>query len=357
MTPSANPSHPIAYSDLIVGTKFLFCALLLFLSGIALGLTHLLSPVTPNSNNVIQFEVLNGWGASHTSRQLETAGLVRNGKLFSIMLRIRNLDTKIGAGLYELHQGMSAHQISNKLMAGGKPRTIRVLLPEGLRDNEVAQTLAASGLGNQEEFFLMIREPRNFRKAYIPENLGLEGFLFPASYEIPVKSTTEEVLGFLLNRFDQEITPDVASLLLERNLSIIEWVILASIVQTEAGNDDEMKIIAGVFLNRLDQGMPLQSDPTVAYGLNKQLPALDIRAGDFEQDHEWNTYTRSGLPSTPISNPGQVALLAVLSPQRLDSNGLPYFYFLHGFDGDKRVFRPNVNLANHNRDRNKYLQQ
>ena len=137
-------------------------------------------------------------------------------------------------------------------------------------------------------------------------------------------------------------------------LSLHEWVILASIVQAEAGNDEEMPIIAGVFFNRLEQGMRLQSDPTVAYGLNKAMTELDASAGDFTEiaDHPWNTYTRTGLPKGPISNPGSAALQAVLNPKRQNEAGKDYFYFLHSRDGD---FYPNINHADHQRDARLYL--
>ena len=123
-----------------------------------------------------------------------------------------------------------------------------------------------------------------------------------------------------------------------------DWGPLASMVQAEAGGDDEMAVIAGVFLNRLDLGMALQSDPTVAYGLGKALPELDFPGGDFAVDHGWNTYTRSGLPTGPIGNPGAAALAAVLTPQRRDADGRAWLYFLHGRDGN---FYPNLDYTSH----------
>jgi UPF0755 protein len=355
MKPQTASRNPITLTDLITSIKFLLLALALTITALGLGITHLLSPVNPGSNTLFEFEIIRGWGAHYTSERLEAAGLIRNARLFSIVLRLRNLDTRLGEGLYQLHPGLSAHQIGTLLVAGGKPRTIDVLLPEGLRGKEVAKVLATSGLGTEKEFFSLINEPRELRRPYIPKASGLEGFLFPASYEIPVTSTTIEVLDILLERFAQEIPNEISELLAERGLSIGDWVILASLVQSEAGHDDEMPIIAGVFLNRLDNTMALQSDPTVAYGLNKQLPELDISAGDFERDHGWNTYTRPGLPSGPISNPGRAALRAVLDPQRFNPEGDPYLYFLHGFNGNQLVFRPNVNLSDHNRDRHTFL--
>jgi UPF0755 protein len=101
--------------------------------------------------------------------------------------------------------------------------------------------------------------------------------------------------------------------------------------------------------------MPLQSDPTVAYGLGKELPALDFPGGDFDVDHPWNTYTRPALPAGPIGNPGAAALAAVLDPVRTDAAGRPWLYFLHGNDGGSIVFRPNLDLDGHLRDVERYL--
>ncbi|MFN2322779.1 MAG: endolytic transglycosylase MltG, partial [Trueperaceae bacterium] len=105
-------------------------------------------------------------------------------------------------------------------------------------------------------------------------------------------------------------------------------------------------------LNRLDLGMALQSDPTVAYGLGKSLPELDFPGGDFAVDHAWNTYTRAGLPTGPIGNPGAVALASVLTPQRRDADGRAWLYFLHGRDGG---FHPNLDYESHLQDVARFL--
>jgi UPF0755 protein len=116
-----------------------------------------------------------------------------------------------------------------------------------------------------------------------------------------------------------------------------------------------MPLIAGVFLNRLELGMALQSDPTVAYGLGKRLPELSASAGDLRRDHEWNTYTRPGLPSGPISNPGRAALHSLFAPVRTDDQGREYLYFLHGTSEGEPIFRLNTGLEGHNRDVFRYL--
>ena len=298
------------------------------------------------------FEVEPGWGASRVAQELADAGLVRQPQVFSLWLRYRGLDRSIGEGLYSLSPAMSASQVARVLEAGGRPRVVNVVIPEGFRADDVAARLAGAGLGDEATLISLIENSGTLRPAFVPEGLGLEGFLFPASYEFPLRSTPEEALSVILERFNAELTLEVRAALDTNNLSVYDWVTLASVVQAEAGTTGEMPIIAGVFLNRLDAGMRLQSDPTVAYGLGKPMTELDAPAGDFDVDQPWNTYLRAGLPPTPISNPGQAALLAVLNPQRDNPAGAPYLYFLH----DRNlVFRPNLTLEDHQRDVQDYL--
>ena len=298
------------------------------------------------------FEVEPGWGASRVAQELAGEGLIKQPQVFSLWLRYRGLDRSIGEGLYSLSPAMSAPEVARVLEAGGRPRVVGVVIPEGFRATDVAARLAGAGLGDEAALMNLIEEPGALRPAFVPEEAPLEGFLFPASYEFPVGSTPEEALGVVLERFSEELTPEVRAALDANNLSVYDWVTLASVVQAEAGTLGEMPIIAGVFRNRLDVEMRLQSDPTVAYGLGKPMTELDAPAGDFGVDQPWNTYLYGGLPPTPISNPGRAALLAVLEPQRDNPEGEPYLYFLHDRD---LVFRPNLTLDDHERDVQEYL--
>jgi UPF0755 protein len=302
-----------------------------------------------------EFEVLPGWRASRVASELESEGLIRDARVFALWLRYQELDRRIGEGLYDLDPFMSAIEIAEALAAGGRPRTTRVTVPEGFRAKDIASRLEASGLGSADSYLQLFTEPGEILANYLPPEVGLEGYLFPASYDIPVKSSSEEVRSLFVKRFQQEVTSETSAALLERDLTVHDWVTLASMIQAEAANSEEMPIIAGVFLNRMDRDMLLQSDPTVAYGLGKDLPELNAPAGDFEIDHPWNTYTRGGLPQSPIGNPGSDALRAVLAPKRHNGDGEEYLYFLHGFENDQPVFRPNSSLADHNRDVQRYL--
>ncbi len=306
----------------------------------------------------VEFEVKPGWGASRVANALEADGFIKNARIFSLWLRYKGYDRSIGEGLYYISPKMTSMEIAEVLQAGGQPRTKRVVIPEGFRTVDIAKRLNQAGFGREKDFIFYIRNPELFKENYgvdyLPDDATLEGYLFPASYEVPHEATSEDVLALMLRRFEEEM--DLATLEKVNDLGLTkkQWVILASIVQSEAGSVEEMPIISGVFLNRLELGMALQSDPTVAYGLGKDLTELDRSAGDFTEaaDHAWNTYTRPGFPVGPISNPGNAALQAVLRPVRTNADGQDYMFFLHGRDGN---FYPNISLDDHNRDVAKYL--
>jgi len=350
------PARPRRRGRLLLG---LVLALLVIAGGAAAAVAHLLSApgAAPAS---VEFEVLPGWGGKRVAQELQEAGLVRSARAFEYYLRLRGLDTRVGEGLYDLDPTMSAREVAEALVAGGRPRSVSIVVPEGWRAEAVVARLAANGIGTREELEALVADPGpDLAPPYLPEGHGLEGYLFPAVYEVPVHATAEEALRLMVDRFREEVARrgDLPERLGELGLTVHQWVTLASVVQAEAADASEMPIIAGVFLNRLELGMPLQSDPTVAYGLGKPLPELSAVAGDLQVDTPWNTYTRPGLPHGPIGNPGAEALDAVLAPQRYAADGALYLYFLHGTDGERTVFRPNTNLPAHNRDVDEYLRR
>jgi len=303
----------------------------------------------------IEVEILRGSGAARIATELYEAGLVRDARVFLLLLRYEGIDRRIGEGLYDLHTGMDARTLAATLARGGRPRTVRVVLPEGSRLSDVATRLEAAGIAPLEAGLARLRSSDGVS---LPTEVAvetLEGYLFPAAYDVPIGEGLDAVVARMVRRFEQELDAATRAALDAVDLDVHAWVTLASMVQAEAANDAEMPIIAGVFLNRLEIGMPLQSDPTVAYGLGKDLPQLDFPAGDFAVDHPWNTYTRPGLPLGPIGNPGRAALDAVLAPERTNADGRRWFYFLHGRSPDGPVFRPNLDYDGHLRDVARYL--
>ncbi len=314
-----------------------------------------LEPPDPGSATTQVFEVQPGWGAARITAELEADGLIRDARAFSIWLRLRDLDRGVGEGLYDLSPAMTATEVAERLAAGGRPRTATVLIPEGWRARDVVTRLDALGIADAEAAQATVSDPGELAPSWLPPGAGLEGYLFPDTYELRLDVGAEVALATPVRAFERRIAPAYAERVEQAGLSLHGWTILASMVQAEAAGPEEMPIIAGVFLNRLDLGMPLQSDPTVAYGLDKRLPELSAIDGDMQVDHAWNTYTRPGLPFGPIGNPGLDALEAVLTPDRTRADGRSWLYFLHGVDDGVPVFRPNVDLAAHERDIDRFL--
>lgn len=295
-----------------------------------------------------QVHIPRGAGAGTVGKLLENAGLVRSGSLFALYLRFSNRDKNLRPGYYRL-EGRGMRAVAVDLTERLEPLTVKLTFPEGWRAVEMAQRLSENRLDGAGFLALVNRPPAKLRPA---EATGptLEGFLFPATYEFGLDATPEEIIAAMTGRMVQEFTPQARAALQKLGLSIQDWVTLASIVQAEAANAAERPLIAGVFLNRLKVGMPLQADPTVAYGLGKRLPELDRNAGDFEKDTPYNTYIHRGLPPTAIGNPGEDALQAVLEPKHTDAEGRPYLYFLHA---QGRLFL-NTEFQGHLQDTNKY---
>ncbi len=314
-----------------------------------------LAPVDPSDPRVIEFEVPRGRSAAGVADDLAAAGLTRDPRVARAYLVATGADTRIGEGLYDLRRDQGFATIRDTLIGGGRPRTARLLLPEGLRLDGVVARVAAAGWSEvvaDDLAVLLADPPEGLRPDGLPDGATLEGYLFPATYDLPVRLDADGIARAMVDRFERELGGIVRAELAAAGLSVHDWLTLASMVQAEAGGDGEMGVIAGVFLNRLDLGMALQSDPTVAYGLGKELPELDFPGGDFAVDHAWNTYTRAGLPQGPIGNPGAAALAAVLAPQRRDAEGRAWFYFLHGRDGG---FHPNLDYESHLLDVARFL--
>jgi len=272
-------------------------------------------------------EIPPGAGAQAVGRILEENGLVRSGRAFALYARWRGSAAKLQSGYYKL-QGEGVAKLLQDLTGAGKQIMVRLVFPEGWRAVDYATRLKEAGFDGDGFLKLVNQPPAEWTPKYV-EGPTLEGYLFPDTYDLPKDAEPAVIVTAMLRRFDREVTPERVEAAKKLELTVHGWVTLASIVQAEAGSAVEMPKIAGVFLNRLKAGMPLQSDPTVAYALGKKLPELDRYAGDFQTDSPYNTYLNPGLPPGPICNPGAAALVAVLEPERNNKNGLPYFYFFH----------------------------
>ncbi len=332
-----------AFTVKVIRWLLIVLGILVLLGGIAVaGVWYMLSPTDVKTQTL---EITPNMGIASIAKQLERMGLIRNPQLFRAALQYVGSDRNIREGYYDLSGKLGTLEIAKRLGQPGRPRQVAVAIPEGWRLTDIVTRVSELGFASNAELETAFRQTNLLE--YTRGAKSLEGFLFPATYQFRPEDNAKTIVQTLTQRFAEEITPARLTALKKLNLSVYQWVVLASMVQVEAGNTAEMPTIAGVFLNRLEIRMPLQSDPTIAYGLGKRLPELNRRAGDFESDTLFNTYKRYGLPPTPIANPGTAALEAIVKADRTNGAGKQWLYFLHGSKGE---FKPNTNFAAHQRD-------
>ena len=336
------PPRRISPWSIILGILSLLALILLALILYAYSLTG------ATGAGKTELEVERGMTVSQIISELERKKLIQNADLAALVFRYQRVGGKLKEGIYTLSGDQSMFELADTLSRPGRSSTVRVTFPEGRTVRDVASGFARAGFGTYATNLKLLRNASLSK--YTKGKASLEGFLFPDTYEFRIKDTPQKIVETKLERMKKELTPQNIAKAKALGLSVYEWVTLSSMVQAEAGNVAEMPQIAGVFFNRLEIGMRLQSDPTIAYGLGIGLPELDRSRGDFVRDTPFNTYTRAGLPPTPINNPGAAALEATLKPARLVNNK-KMFYFLHGTDGKLYL---NTNFDNHLRDVNRF---
>jgi len=292
-----------------------------------------LEPGAPSRPFVVEL----GESVNSISYRLEEERFIANADAFRTFLIYSGLDTGVQAGKYSLSPGMTTMEIAHALQDPLLGAVEFNILP-GWRSEEIAESLPTSGIKvSPVEFMTLVHDPPD---ALLPEGVqhldSLEGFLLAGSYEVDREISARDLVSLFIGRFNESITPEMLAGFAQQGLELDQAVILASIVQREAVIDDEQPIIASVFLNRLANGMKLESDPTVQFGLGydkekKNWWKNPLTSADLQSDSRYNTYIYPGLPPGPISNPGLPALNAVAYPETTG-----YFYFRALCDGSGR---------------------
>ena len=284
------------------------------------------------------FTISQGESVSMICIRLEQAGLIDDAELLRTYLVYTGLDRQLQSGQFKLHPGMTPVEIASNLLDATPTEAVINILP-GWRIEEVAANVAGSGLEiSQEAFISAVYSPSSQYLRYLPmDDLPtLEGFLFPGQYVVPREATLDAVLETILQEFSNNLDESLVEGFSRQGLSKYEAIILASIVEKEAVLDEEKPLIASVFYNRIDQGMRLETDPTVQYALGYQSATgswwkSPLSSGDLSVQSPHNTYQANGLPPTPICNPDLGSLRAVAFPAET-----PYLYFRAACDDSGR---------------------
>jgi len=271
------------------------------------------------------FEVRAGENLSQVAANLTTAGLLRDPRPFVRLAKQQGQAAAIKAGWYELDPAGGPAAILGKLVAG-QVATRKVTLPEGLTIDQASERCEQAGIGSAAEYRrLATKEAASFGVADLPAGASLEGYLFPATYQLPLDAGPRALIQAQVNRFVKawEAATDGAP---KTSRSRHQIVTIASLIEEEVQRDEERPKVAGVIENRLRRGMKLEFCSTVLYALGEHKERLLYR--DLRVKSPYNTYLHTGLPPGPIASPGQASLNAALRPARHE-----YVFFVLTADG------------------------
>ena len=261
---------------------------------------------------------------AQVARRLYDAGVIGNVSAFRILARVRDQEGSVRAGEYRFEAHRSQNEVLRALVTGGAQVAAWVTIPEGFTGAQIAARLESAGLGASDAFLREFRERRLTVDG--ARTRSLEGFLFPSTYLVPLGDSPSQVAGMMVAEFFTMLPRDAGSRARSLHVTVPQAVTVASLVEREAKSEADRPRIAGVIYNRLRIGMPLQVDATIEYALPEHKTELSLR--DLRIDSPYNTYTHTGLPPTPIANPGRPSLEAALHPSK--GNELYYVYCGNG---------------------------
>jgi UPF0755 protein len=297
---------------------------------------------SPTPPTVRTIDIPEGTTFRQLATLLEREHLIASQWGFLLLGRLTWMDRRILAGEDALHAGMRPTEILRELR-NGHVVLYPVTIPEGYTVAQIAGLLEQKGLADKAEF-LWLAHDWDFIRTLELDVAGLEGYLFPNTYRIARHTKTKEIISTMVADLRQAFTPELRARAREINMSMHQVLTLASVIEKETSVDGERELISAVFHNRLRRKIPLQSDPTVIYGLGTYDG--NLRKRDLSVASPYNTYRIRGLPPGPIASPGAQSIRAALFPAQTS-----FLYFVSRNDGT-HVF--SSTLAEHNRAVNKY---
>ena len=288
------------------------------------GIKNYDNPYDRSSTELIEVDIEKGSGTTAIANQLEEQGVIRSAFIFKFKTKFNNLDGKYQAGHYVLSPSLRMEQIMEMLQEGRLPETT-FTVPEGMNLSQIAEKLAKDGMVASEEEFIKALDD-DYDYAFLPKNgyavrnisakgNRLEGYLYPETYRIAKGADAHTIINTMLSYFKNNVYDKLNSQV-PSGYTMHDIVTLASLIEEECGAEKDRKTIAGVFWNRLNLPMRLQSDVTIHYILGNDR-------FDKELDSPYNTYKVDGLPAGPICSPGYNSLYAAIHPEYHN-----YYYFV-----------------------------
>lgn len=296
--------------------------------------------VASDSSVPVFFEIAQREAFADVIGDLKEKGLVRNEIFTRLYGRFSGLDKKVRAGRYRIDPALSPVRVLS-FLANPEHGEISVTIPEGFSVFDIDEKLAGLGLIREGDFIAWARAADFSKYAFIKDGF-VEGYLFPDTYFVFADNFHPRDLGEkMLGNFEKQVVKGLESDLRKSKRSLAEIINMASILEREARMPEDYAVIAGILWKRLDHNWPLQADATVLYGKKERGVSQEI----LREDSSHNTYTRSGLPKTPIGNPGLKAIRASLNPTETQ-----YWFYLTDKNGKAVYAKTNAEHEKNKRD-------
>jgi UPF0755 protein len=280
----------------------------------------------PASSTV--FTISYGESLASVADRLKQLGYIGNEKGFLHYLQYKGLDQSVQAGEYQVPGIVSDMTLAN-LLQDATPTEAIINILAGWRLEEVADSLPTTGVEIQSADFLAVaKQPRTLGSPFDMQVPSMEGLLYPGRYRVARDITAEELVAILYEQFQKNLSGDVKRDIEKNGLTLYQGIIMASMLEREAVKHEEMPTIASVFYNRIEQGMKMESDPTIQYGIGQEYAGgpwwkVPLTYADLNSVSLYNTYQVEGLPPTPICSPSTDAIAAVANPEKTD-----YIFFM-----------------------------
>lgn len=313
---------------------FLSLALIIVAAGITYQLTVWLNYESPHQ---ISIKLERGESLKRITQVLAEHQVVPDPFFFEVYIRLNQADKKIKAGDYIFPDKIQPADVL-QILVKGQVQYFSVTIPEGYNFYQIGKIFSEKKITGFEDWDQLIDDEELIQSLNIPSSI-LEGYLYPDTYYYTQDDDVRDLIKMMNKNFWKNISPEGLKQAQEKGFNLNQWVTLASIIEKETGAWFERPLIASVFLNRMKIGMKLQTDPTVIYGIVNFDGNLTRR--HLTTDHSYNTYTRTGLPPTPICSPGNDSLQSVLFPAQKD-----YLYFVSKGDGT-HYFSKTLKQHNH----------
>jgi UPF0755 protein len=318
-----------------------------------------IEPIDEDSKVKKKVEIPIGSSVTGISERLEANGIIKNAKVFKYYVKLKN-ESGFMAGEYELSPSMDIPEIINRLKTGKvlQEAAFNLTIPEGKQLKEIAAIIAGAINKPEEEVFNQLNDKTFIQNmmAKFPDLLTddilnpqiiypLEGYLYPATYPFYKPDPTVEEMVVTMLKQTQKVVAAYSVESQEMQLSIHQLLTMSSLIEEEATKMADRKKISSVFYNRIEQGMPLQTDPTVLYAQGKHKERVLYE--DLEVDSPYNTYKYKDLPPGPIANAGKESIEAALQPDETN-----FLYFLATGEGDVLF---SLTLDEHNRKKAEHI--